>query len=455
MSIQSGSIRYRTTALATIIVGVVLTAVALATFAVQRHELFANLDDSLEQRADTYQTAFEGDDEVDLQVLQSSNEQDRAAQLLDSDRQPLLTTANLKGSGPIGPALPQGQTQRIDTVRLPQIEDDTYRVVTRRLHILGEPGVLHVAQTTDDLNDIIRGLLLALMTTVPLAVALLATLVWRVVGRTLEPVEQIRAEVDDISGTDFERRLEIPEHADEIKRLATTMNDLLDRIEVAGHRQREFVSNASHELRTPLTRIRTEIEVDLGQPHTADPIATHQSVRREILTMQNLIDDLLFLARTDEQRVLPLQPIDLDDIVLEEVRAMGTQTAGMIDTSNVTAAHLDGNTQELRRLVQNLLSNSTRHAESSVTVSLRQNDGGVVLTVEDDGAGVPDHAHELIFERFWRAQASRSRIDGGFGLGLAIVRSIAERHRGSVHYDRPGLSGARFIVNLPTRTTDA
>ena len=129
--------------------------------------------------------------------------------------------------------------------------------------------------------------------------AALGVLTWVLVGRTLRPVERIRAEVAEIGGSDLHRRVPVPAADDEVGRLATTMNDMLARVEEGQQRQRRFVADASHELRGPLTRMRTELEVDLEHPATADAEATHRSVLEEVVGLQQLVDDLLMLARSD------------------------------------------------------------------------------------------------------------------------------------------------------------
>ena len=139
-----------------------------------------------------------------------------------------------------------------------------------------------------------------------MSAAVLALLTWVLVGRTLRPVERIRAEVAGIGGTDLDRRVPVPAGDDEVSRLATTMNDMLARVERAQARQRRFVADASHELRSPMTRMRTELEVDLAHPDTADPEATHRSVLEEVVGLQQLVDDLLVLARSDGEAL----PVD-------------------------------------------------------------------------------------------------------------------------------------------------
>lgn len=451
LSSRFGTIRFRITAIATIAVAAVLTLVAIALVVLMRQELFTNLDNSLEQRADTYETSFGEEDNDDLDVLLNTNDEDRAAQLVDSAGVVIASTQNLAGSPQLDVFTPaEGQVVR--SIRVADLEDDTYRVLTRAIETDSGNAVLHIAQNIDDLNDTIRNLTIALAATVPVVVAVLAALVWWLVGRTLRPVELIRSEVADISGTDLQRRLPVPDQADEIARLTETMNQLLDRIDHAGRRQRQFVADASHELRTPLTRIRTELEVDQNQPALADLAATHAAVLEEAIGVQELLDNLLFLARSDEKQHQPTRQdaVDLDDIVLREASLNRTDTPVAIDTSAVSGAHLTGDPSQLTRIVRNLLSNAIRHAEDQVAIALTETGNVITLTVTDDGPGVAAGATERIFERFGRADDARTRDDGGSGLGLAIVRDIARRHGGDVHYDTQWTQGARFVVELAT-----
>ena len=222
----------------------------------------------------------------------------------------------------------------------------------------------------------------------------------------------------------------MPESRDEVARLATTMNEMLGRLEVASEQQRRFVADASHELRTPLTRLRTALEVDLSVAG-ADLESTCRDALDGTVEMQRLVDDLLFLARHDAQAgALPAadrDPVDLDVVVDEEVRAVrAVSDAGCrIEMGGVTAAVVRGHRGQLGRLVRNVLSNAVRHAAASVVVSLAQVGDTVVLTVADDGTGIPADQRERVFERFVRVGEARSAHDGGAGLGLGIARDIA------------------------------
>lgn len=449
LSHRFGTIRFRITAMAAVVVAGVLTLAAIALVMLVRRELFTNLDASLEQRSDTYETSLADEDIDDLSILLNSNDEDRAAQLVDPAGVVIAWTRNLAEASAIADSNRPAGEQSFRSEEITALEDDAYRVLSRDVQTHSGPAVLHVVQNIDDLNDTIRNITIAFAATVPIVVAMLAAFVWALVGRTLRPVEQIRAEVADISGSDFQRRLLVPHQADEIARLSETMNQMLDRIDQAGRRQRQFVADASHELRTPLTRIRTELEVDHNQPGRADLAATHFTVLEEAIAVQELLDNLLFLARSDEQQNQRgrREAVDFDDIVLSEASHHRSGTSITIDTSAISAAHLIGDPNQLTRMVRNLLSNAVRHASGNIAISLQEIDDRIQLSVIDDGLGVPEDAIDRIFERFGRADDARTRDGGGSGLGLAIVRDIAQRHGGDVHYDNTR-SGARFVVDL-------
>jgi signal transduction histidine kinase len=304
-----------------------------------------------------------------------------------------------------------------------------------------------------DLEEVLastRTLTELLAIAIPIMASVLALLVWLLVGRTLRPVEAIRASVTRIGAQSLERRVPQPAGDDEIARLAGTMNEMLDRIEAATRRQQRFVADASHELRTPVTRLRTQLEVELAHPDRADPESSYRALLEDTVTLQRLLDDLLVLARVDataldEERV----PIDLDDVVLREARRVRENGRVTVDTAAVSAASVIGEASGLARVVRNLLDNAERHAMSRVALDLGEVGDQARLLVDDDGPGIPADQRETIFQRFARLDDARSRDMGGSGLGLAIARDIVERHGGSLAVD-PGYSpGARFVVLLP------
>lgn len=445
-----GSLRFRLTAVATLAVAVVLGLTAVALVQLQRWQLLENLDASLEQRADTIAGLVAADPSA---TPLGADDDDRAVQLVGPDGSVLVATRNLSGQ----PALPDplADTDRAEHLEsrndLP-LQDRTYRILTKSITTSDGKAVLHVAESTDDMNEAVRLLTTALGFGIPAIVALLAGLMWWLIGRTLKPVDDIRSEVDAINDADPRRRLKTPQRDDEIGRLATTMNQMLDRLTEASDRQRRFVADAAHELRTPLTRIRTNLDVDLGRPDAANFEATARTVRHEAIDLQRLIDDLLHLARSDAgQAERHRQLVDLDDIVMDEIREQRAATPDVTIVAHaVSAASLHANPDHLARAVRNLLTNGAKHADSTLSVELQEAEQRIELTVTDDGPGISKEHRTRIFERFARVDDARTRSDGGTGLGLAITKDIIEANGGTIRYDTGHKTGARFVIELPS-----
>jgi len=441
------TIRFRVTALATLAVLVVLLVTSVVLVASQRRTLTSNVDEGLVQGAQITEAALSGGMPS---VLTGFADEDTVAQVVSADGRVLASTANLAGRGPVAP-LPTSAGSTVRTVHDLAHDPAAFRMLSRRANTPQGPVVVVVAAPVGDVNASVNTLARSLVLAVPLVAALLGVLLWVLVGRTLHPVETIRAEVARIGGSDLHRRVPEPGTGDEIDRLAHTMNSMLDRTEEAALRQQQFVADASHELRSPLTRIRSELEVDLARPREADPMATHRSVLDETIGLQQLIDDLLHLARSDAGTAPRAHhPVDLDDIVLVCADSLRTQGRVRVDTTGVGAARVAGDAQQLHRAVANLVDNAARHASERVTLSLIATENTVVMSVSDDGTGIPASASEAVFERFTRLDDARTASSGGTGLGLAITRDIVERHGGTIRIDPDYHDGARVVVALPS-----
>ncbi|MEO7731585.1 MAG: HAMP domain-containing sensor histidine kinase [Kofleriaceae bacterium] len=285
---------------------------------------------------------------------------------------------------------------------------------------------------------------------VPALVAVLTLAAWVLIGRALRPVRVMTQYAAGIADATAPDRLAVPRTRDELGELAATLNGMLDRLAEGAHRQREFISDASHELRSPIAATRTQIEVALAHPDRAEPTTVLRGVLAETTRLEELVADLLALARLDERPAFPYEELDLDDVVLADA---GRPRAVPVETRRVTAVKVRGERTSLDHLVRNLLDNAARHAASRVQVSTRLEDGVAILVVDDDGPGIPEGDRSRVFERFTRLSSSRSRDDGGAGLGLSLVRRIAEQHGGVVRADRSPLGGARLEVRFPADRT--
>lgn len=283
----------------------------------------------------------------------------------------------------------------------------------------------------------------------PIVTALAALLAWSLASRALRPVRSITDQAATISGGTLDARVPVPGTGDEVADLASTVNEMLDRLEADDRRRRRFVSDASHELRSPVAVMRSEAEVALNDPSSTDVEELASAVVSESGRMATIIDDLLALARHDEGLPPPTTMVDLDDIVLAESKR--TRRVA-VDATRVSAGRVAGRVDELTRMVGHLLDNAARHAETQIRVSLQTTNHAVSLVVDDDGPGVPIDHREAVFERFTRLDEARTRDEGGAGLGLAVVASIAGRSGGSVSVGDSDLGGARFTVTWPVST---
>ncbi|MEW2374945.1 ATP-binding protein [Micromonospora sp. NPDC047812] len=364
------------------------------------------------------------------------------------------------------------------------------RVVAVPAGTAADPRTVLVARSLADVRHSAHVVRTILLVSFPLLTAVLAAVAWRVVGATLRPVEALRRGAEEITGRDGGGRLPVPASQDEIHRLAVTLNGMLGRLESARDRQRAFVADAAHELRSPLTNIRTELEVARRLADRTDWTAVSANLLADTERLGRLVDDLLLLARLDERPTARATgPVELGAL-LAAVAARYPSPPVRLDAPT-TPLWTEGDPDELRRILTNLVDNAVRHARGEVVLAAGQDadraggDGGTVgegdgrpagradsgagtvgrgagdgavayhlVTVTDDGPGIPAADRERVFGRFTRLDDARARDDGGAGLGLAIVRELVRRAGGGIvltdaHPGRDGGPGLRVRLLLP------
>jgi signal transduction histidine kinase len=299
---------------------------------------------------------------------------------------------------------------------------------------------------------------------IPAFVVLAAVTGWWLTGRTLRPVGQMAdAATNIVPGTSG--RIPVADVTDELGRLGSRFNALLDRVDVALEQQRHFLADAAHELRTPLARMRSRVEVALLPPGPAAGASLVESaasvlppVHDELIRMSNLVDELLQLARADAGRdaaMGPPQRVYLDDLVTDELHRWHVDAERAHVTLTCSALHeapAMGDPELLRRLIGVLLENALRYTRPGGRVDVRVDTDGPhsVLVVEDDGIGIVPEERARLFERFYRGSRARQHRPDGSGLGLAIARWIVERHHGSINIESGGNGlGTRVQVVLP------
>ncbi len=289
---------------------------------------------------------------------------------------------------------------------------------------------------------------------------------WLIAGRVLAPIDRITAVARDIQATDMSRRIDLRGPPDELKDLADTFDDMLGRLDDAFSQQQRFIQEASHELRNPLAVIRTNLDVALADPDASsdDLRQTAEVVNRSVARMSVLVDDLLTYAREgaparDRHRVALAEV--LDDTAAEFGATALARDLGL-DVEEAPeevrqAAVVVADRVAVRQAVANLVANAVRLAPTGTAVRLALGMSGpwAWVAVDDAGPGIAREDHERAFERFWRGDGARARAEGRSGLGLAIVREIAESHGGEVRLVDNARGGSTFTLWLPAVRADA
>ncbi len=286
-----------------------------------------------------------------------------------------------------------------------------------------------------------------------------------VARRAMRPIASLNAAAREIASTrDTSRRIPIPPSDDEVAELARTLDEMLRQLDAAQsetaismQRQREFIADASHELRTPLTSVLANLElIEADNSTEREAIA---SALRSSRRMGRLVTDLLILARADAGRLSSRARIDLGSLIVEAVLDIRPiDRRHRIELAEMPPTEVEGNHDELTRMVINLLQNALQHTPSGTAIEVRlwHRDSLAVIEISDDGPGIPVGAYDQVFERFTRGPGPADlavRSGEGTGLGLAIVRAVAEAHGGEVRCSASESGGACFTVTLPRRTS--
>ena len=326
----------------------------------------------------------------------------------------------------------------------------------------------------DGVDSTVRRLQLIVVVVSLVVLALLTLLVYAFVRASLRPLEAVETTAAAIAAGDLSRRVREGDPRTEVGRLSRALNGMLTQIEAAfrarsqseadarrsEERMRRFVADASHELRTPLTSIRGFAEL-YRQGAAEDPAEVARAMARieaEASRMGLLVEDLLLLARLDQQRPLERRPVDLLELATDAVhdaRAVAPNRPVDLRVLGDEAPIVLGDDARLRQVVGNLITNALTHTPDGtpVTVAVGSADGRVVLEVADEGPGLAPDEAARVFERFYRADPSRTREQGGSGLGLSIVAALVAAHGGTVEVDTAPGAGARFVVALPPAGT--
>ena len=454
------SVRLRLTLWYALAFGVLLVCFSIYVLSSVSRDLRSAFDDSLMQRADNTASYFEefvernnpvrGAAETvrELKHEKTGVAIFRGREVLASTGKDVVATAlasNLIQSGQAGErgfATNLKRNERLATVQL-QIGPATYTVA--------------VLESMHQLNEELARMREIVLLAMPAAFFLAAIGGFFLAGKSLEPVVTISAKAERITAKNLSERLQIKSH-DEFGRLAAVFNALLSRLEDSFKVMREFMADASHELRTPLAIIHGEAEVSLSRNRTADEYRESLGIIREnSKRMAIIVKDMLDLARADSgQHVLRKEELYLDDLVSACCRS--AQPLAQLKEINLTCTteqdlSFEGDEELLKRMTVNLVHNAIQYTPSggSVSVQLSRQNGSGILSVSDTGMGIPPGSIDRVFDRFYRVADSRTRADGGSGLGLSIVKLAAESHGGSVSVASEPGAGSTFTVRLPLR----
>ncbi|MCW2774771.1 MAG: ATP-binding region, ATPase domain protein [Nocardioides sp.] len=435
------SLRARATLFGTLAFAALLTLGSFLLIATLESRLTAASDQLSRSRVnDLLALASAGNLPASLQNVDGNG----VAQVIGADGRVVAASPNIEGRAAIADPRP-GAHLETSTFRAP----DDNEIETYRFWYASGPSpegivTVYVGDSLEAVSETSAALRRSLWAGVPVAVILLGVVIWLLLGRAIGRLDRIRAEVDRISEENLDTRVAGDGVDDEVGRLAATMNAMLERLDIAARRQRDFVADVSHDLQSPLAAQRVALEVALGRPGEVDRDRLRSDVLGATTDMEQLVSDLLVVASMDANGSPLLALLDLDSLVLEEAARARASARVEVDTSAVSAAPAYANADDVRRVVRNVLDNAVAHARSRVVITVdtadtidpRADGESVIvgrawakLLVADDGPGVPPESRDRIFDRFYRAEQARSR-HGGSGLGLAIARDLAERNGG-------------------------
>ena len=458
------SFRFRLTLWYLLFFSLLLVLFSLFLYGVLSHALERRLDEALAVEANTTAAMLQDEfEEMKGNVPAACSEAVSGMRLHGS------LVAVLSGNRLCAASTPLPQTQldfvaaraALDpatdlAVAVPQVRPNGARAAVHRINVGGVDYQVVALQSRDRLVEDLAVLRRVTFLALPLVIAIAGFGGYWLATRSLAPLGWMAQQAHRITGSNLNTRIDIGKAAEELATLAASFNALLARLDLSFESMRRFVADASHELRTPLSIIRGEADVALSHERSAAEYRESLAIiLDESRRLSRLVDDLLNLARADAGRVrLQSEEFYLNDLLAECCRsAQSLASAGGITLECSAAGDLAfrGDEVLLRRMVMNLLDNAIRYTPTGgqVSAALETEDARFRILIADTGVGISSDAAPHVFERFYRADTARSRQDGGFGLGLAIVQWIAESHHGDVALvTNPG-AGSIFTVTLP------
>lgn len=446
-----GGVRIRAALAATLVVALILAVSAVAFVLFQSRQLESTLAGVAEQEAAGVVAQVTRNGAAAADVTPAGAGEQALFQVVSGEGTVVAASPAIAGEPPLVRQRPApGRTVTVRADSLPIGEEEPFIVVVSGVRGPDGDAVVISAQSLETAERAHHVLVQLLTLGYPVMLVLVAGTSYWLTGRALAPVDAMRRRLAGITATDLSARVPVPPSRDEVAQLAVTMNATLDRLAAATEAQRRFVADASHELRSPLATIRAAHEVASVHPEAVHGTVLTTDVLSEVDRLERLVDDLLFLARMDENGPRShREEVDLDDLVTAEADRL-RRTTDLEIAVDLVPVRLVGDRHELGRVLRNLADNAARHAAGLVRLRVHRLGGTGIVDVIDDGPGIPASEAERVFHRFVRLDASRQRAVGGAGLGLAIAREIARAHGGDLSVvSRRG--GAHLRLRLPTR----
>ncbi|WP_134005791.1 HAMP domain-containing sensor histidine kinase [Kribbella sp. VKM Ac-2566] len=451
--LRQASVRSRSTAAAVIVVAVAMMLGAAALLLLLQRALITEVSDAAEGRVGDVarQVSAKGTSGLTNDLAETT----RAGQLiqvLDPSGRVVAASSTRVDTTPLTDLRPPADALlRSQVGEMPLIDDDhSFLIVAQGTAYGGRTYTVVVASSVETQRQTVATVAKYLAIGFPALLIVVGVAGWLMVGQALRPVERIRGRVQRIGTRDLTERVPVPQTRDEIARLAVTMNEMLDRLETGQATQRAFVADASHELRSPLATLTAALEVIEADTTGQAWHELRQVMATETDRMRQLVEDLLLLAKADDTGIRMRQvDVDLDDLVAAEIQRLRSSAPELTVTGDVHPVRIVGDPARLSQVLRNLVDNAARAAHTTVHLTAAEQNGSAIITVSDDGDGIPEQDRQRVFERFVRLDTSRSRASGGSGLGLSIAREITHAHNGTIALTSSASGGTTATVTLP------
>lgn len=450
-----GTLRYRFAAWTTILLFVVLMVFSTFVYVTMRRSLLTTVDQGLQSTAVQTLGGIEyeyGGIEAPHDTLAGNSSLDASHStvfIMDAQGRNLSET----GNGPRPKLSEADLTLALSGRDVSRTVNGNVRIFILPIEVNSDVlGVVYVTRSLTDVAATLRTLLTFLLMSIPILAVVAGGSGYFLARRALQPIDSITRTASELSATDLSARLNLPASNDEVGRLATTFDSMLDRLDQAFERERQFTGDASHELRTPVTAIQTILDVTAIKERSPQEYQKALTdIGQQTSRLQRLLTSLLILARGDQMRMSRHMAVNLSKVVsstTHSLRPVAEQKGVTLQATVSPSVSIQGNQEGLERVVTNLIENAIKYTDNGdISVHLSQKQDTALLEVKDTGIGVEQQHIEHLFDRFYRVE--QSRTSNGVGLGLSMVKQIVEAHKGTIKVVSSYGEGTTFVVSLP------